>query len=89
MFAKFKNLLGFKESKKNGSNLKNVSDSEKEDVIKEEIHPNGNNSMACEAISHKLSEIAVVAESLDGALQDIERRIDEPVLKSPNSDVSI
>lgn len=89
MFAKFKNLLGFKESKK-GSKIKNniSSDSDKEEAVKEDIHPSGNNSMACEAISHKLSEIAIVAEGLDGALQDIERRMEEPASKSPDSEVS-
>ncbi|KAL5290623.1 hypothetical protein ACFFRR_010159 [Megaselia abdita] len=61
--------------------------SEKEaEAVKEEIHPSGNNSMACEAISHKLSEIAVVAEGLDGALQDIERRMEEPASHSPDSE---
>lgn len=89
MFAKFKNLLGFKESKKSSKNKNNIlSDSDKEEAAKEEIHPSGNNSMACEAISHKLSEIAVVAEGLDVALQDIERRMEEPDSKSPNSEVS-
>ncbi|XP_049314953.1 uncharacterized protein LOC105226995 isoform X9 [Bactrocera dorsalis] len=37
------------------------------------IKPTGNNDIACAAISHKLQEIAEVAESLDAAIRDVQQ----------------
>ncbi|XP_069967904.1 uncharacterized protein zormin isoform X6 [Bactrocera oleae] len=37
------------------------------------IKPTGNNDIACAAISHKLQEIAEVAESLDASIRDVQQ----------------
>lgn len=49
------------------------------------IKPTGNNDIACAAISHKLQEIAEVAESLDAAIRDVQQDVEALEVNATNN----